>query len=270
MALNNYLPMYESLLTDLKFYRLQDELSIEEDQALMILVRFWFWGSKHADMDGKLGQYNEKHVDRAIRRPNDPAGICAALIHAGFVDQDGPSGLRIHNWIKYAGALVAERERWRTVKKAQREKNFQAEMRRAGSCEGGQQAPDLQGSPETKPEVPEDVPETMPGHLKDNAGNSPTNITLPYNPIFDMTSHDATEGIGGSGEKETELYPFAFSEDQVNQLVNKHGPTLAQQIIVKSRESIEKLKSTNPEAVISADYWNRIIALQERAVIGMT
>src|SRR5690606_18200803 len=107
---------------------LADTLNIIEAQAVGHMAMFWLWALDNSP-DGSLADVTPRMIARAAGWPGDPDAFCAALVHAGFLDQDEDGVLYIHDWGDYAGRLIEKREknkqRMREARAANRAANVQ-------------------------------------------------------------------------------------------------------------------------------------------------
>src|SRR5690625_5108457 len=74
----------------------------------------WHWCLEYAD-DGNLSPYDAHDIADAVMWEGEPDDLISALLNcgpgdkAGFLEQ-GQDGWIVHDWMDYAGKLVAKRE----------------------------------------------------------------------------------------------------------------------------------------------------------------
>lgn len=95
--------------------------------------------------DGDLSEYEAEDIADACEWPGDPEELLAALIKAGFIDED----YQIHDWFDYAGRLIEKREKNKERKQKSRE----------GKKMGEKPAVPELNQPEVSHEEEEDVPQ---------------------------------------------------------------------------------------------------------------
>lgn len=101
-----------------KTRRLSRELNISERDAVGMVVFLWWWCidyAKDGNLSVKPGETKEgKWGDIAEALgwdPSDADALINALIYAGFLDSDMETYLTVHDWNKYTGKLLEEKER---------------------------------------------------------------------------------------------------------------------------------------------------------------
>ncbi len=82
------------------------------DQSVVSVIghlhMLWWWALDYAQ-DGNIGKYDGFDIAEACMWRGDHQSFVDALIQAGFVDKT-ESGLYIHDWLDYAGRLMAQKE----------------------------------------------------------------------------------------------------------------------------------------------------------------
>ena len=97
----------QTLLDHEKTFNLGEQLELAEPYAAVHVIALWMWAIDHA-LDGKLPE-NDKLIARAARWDGPAAPFVEALIAVGFIDDDIHGYRTIHNWEKYAGAMLRRR-----------------------------------------------------------------------------------------------------------------------------------------------------------------
>jgi hypothetical protein len=95
-------------------YQLASMLGMSVPGAIGSLHLLWYFALDHAE-DGDLSDVHEGQLKRELHFDGSASELRSALIETGFLDEDG----KIHNWNRYAGRLMSERERrrrWREGK----------------------------------------------------------------------------------------------------------------------------------------------------------
>lgn len=112
-----WLEVHQSLLTHRKTLTVAETLNIRPVQVLGHVVSLWLWSLDSAP-DGDLTGVPARVLARAVQWDDEPELLLAALLSAGFLDQEGDC-LRIHDWWDYAGKLIDQRRA-----NAERQKRF--------------------------------------------------------------------------------------------------------------------------------------------------
>lgn len=102
-----WIPSHQSLRSHPKTGRFARALGITKPAAIGHLHCLWWWCLDFAP-DGNLSPFEPEEIAEAAMWDGDPADLLAALIAAGFLDQDGAT-IGIHNWNTYAGRLDTQR-----------------------------------------------------------------------------------------------------------------------------------------------------------------
>ena len=116
-----WVPCYDSIREHYKTYSLANDLGITTYAAIGIVMSVSVWACDVAE-DGNIGRHPNKAIARAVGWEGDPAELVDALVRSGFLDWDEET-LTIHNYKDYNGRLVAQREKARERKRAQRERD---------------------------------------------------------------------------------------------------------------------------------------------------
>lgn len=100
-----WIELHQTLPTNKKTLRLKKILKIKTPQAIGHLCLLWLWALDNAE-DGDLSILSDDEVSEVSGWTGKPETFVAALIEAGFLDEDR----HIHHWEEYAGALIDKRE----------------------------------------------------------------------------------------------------------------------------------------------------------------
>lgn len=121
-----WIESHQTLKDHPKTRRLARYLKISVPAAIGHLHCLWWWALDYAQ-DGDLSKYEPADIADAAMWEGDAEEFVAALVKAGFLDQDNED-LRIHDWDEYTGRLIAEIE---TKKKRKCEwmRKYRAEKR---------------------------------------------------------------------------------------------------------------------------------------------
>ena len=104
-----WIESHQSLSRHRKTMRAAKLLRCDRVKLLGHLHELWWWAIDNASIDGRLGDISAEELAEAACWPRGGQAFTAALIDAGFVDQDGPE-LILHDWYEYAGKLNDQRE----------------------------------------------------------------------------------------------------------------------------------------------------------------
>lgn len=144
-----------------KLRKLAALLGVSRPQAVGHCIHLWWWCLDYAQ-DGCLARYDAVDVALAAEWTGDAAEFVDALERAGFVDRTD-NGLRIHDWVDYAGRLIERRK-------------ADAERKRAGRPGALREPTDGR---------PTDVRRTSAGHPSDRARTA--RLTVPYPTVPNQT-----------------------------------------------------------------------------------
>ena len=103
-----WLKSHQSLRDHPKTRKLARRLGVRLPEAVGILHCLWWWCLDYAT-DGDLTRHDEDDIAIACEWHGDPGDLIECLSACRFLDAD--SGLRVHDWDEYAGALIEQRER---------------------------------------------------------------------------------------------------------------------------------------------------------------
>lgn len=91
-----------------KTKRLARNLGISIPTAVGHLHLLWHWCLDYAQ-DGDLSRHAVEDIADAVMWDDDAQTLVNELILAGFLDTDYGQELKVHNWEKYGGRLLAMR-----------------------------------------------------------------------------------------------------------------------------------------------------------------
>lgn len=91
-------------------------LGVSLPAAVGHLHYLWWWALDFAQ-DGMLNKFDAYDIADAMQWDGDADQLLEALRSAGYID-DTDAGLRIHDWMDYAGKLLERREKDRSRKRA--------------------------------------------------------------------------------------------------------------------------------------------------------
>lgn len=111
-----WLPVHTDLPRNIKLKRFSKLLNIKQAHAVGHLVMLWLWTLEVAPKGDLSGFRDTEIAEAAGWTGRDKRMFVAALLEAGFLDQD----MRIHDWDDYAGDLLMRREKDRLRKQKQR------------------------------------------------------------------------------------------------------------------------------------------------------
>ena len=178
-----WIELHQTLPTNKKTLRLKKILKIKTPQAIGHLCLLWLWALDNAE-DGDLSIFSDDEVSEVSGWTGKPETFVAALIEAGFLDEDR----HIHHWEEYAGALIDKRE-------VTREQNKIRQQARRDK---------IKNSHDRHASVTRDGSVTNENVTRDNSvSHAPIpyltvpNRTVPY--ITNISSLYSREDIGGFG-----------------------------------------------------------------------
>jgi hypothetical protein len=109
-----WIESHTSLARHPKLFRLCRVLEISVPAAIGHLHLLWHWAIEYAE-SGDLSVLSEEEIAAICLWDGSPRQLVESLVTVGFLDRDGEV-IRIHNWDKYAGRLLADRERKRLAR----------------------------------------------------------------------------------------------------------------------------------------------------------
>lgn len=116
-----WIELHQTLPRHPKLARLANRLRVPRAQAAGHLTFLWLWALDFAP-HGNLSAFEPAEISAGADFSGDAELFCQALRQSGWVEEDG----KIHDWLDYAGKLIAEREkdkqRKRDARKADTEK----------------------------------------------------------------------------------------------------------------------------------------------------
>jgi hypothetical protein len=105
-----WIEVHQSLWGHGKTLDLASRLKIKPIYAAAHLCRLWCWGLDNTQ-DGVLPRANADVIANAADWKGKSGLFLDALIAAGWVDRDDNGLFMLHDWMDYAGKLMARRER---------------------------------------------------------------------------------------------------------------------------------------------------------------
>lgn len=113
-----WIELHQTLPTNRKTMRFKRLLKIKTPQAVGHMCMLWLWAVDNA-ADGDLTPFTADEIAEAGGYTGkDPEAFVDALVDAHFVDADA-DGMRLHDWMDYAGGLIEHREERKAYKKRQ-------------------------------------------------------------------------------------------------------------------------------------------------------
>ena len=129
-----WIQVHQTLKDHRKLFDAADELEISPPHMMGLLISFWLWALDNAPT-GKLDGITHRMIARAAQYEGDAEKLAAALIRAGWLDENEDGELEIHDWYEYAGKLIDQR-------KAEKERSQR--RRDAAAAAAGENADDQQ------------------------------------------------------------------------------------------------------------------------------
>lgn len=129
-----WIQVHQTLKDHRKLFDAADELEISPPHMMGLLISFWLWALDNAPA-GKLDGITHRMIARAAQYEGDAEKLAAALIRAGWLDENEDGELEIHDWYEYAGKLIDQR-------KAEKERSQR--RRDAAAAAAGENADDQQ------------------------------------------------------------------------------------------------------------------------------
>ena len=119
-----WVPVHQAIGNHPKTKRLRRALGVSIPEAVGIVTLTQHWAIDYAP-DGDLSEIDPADLEDGVFWEGDPGALFDAMQNAGFIDPDK----RLHNWEKYGGKYIEERDRGRERKAKQRRK--EADVRAA-------------------------------------------------------------------------------------------------------------------------------------------
>lgn len=127
-----WIESHQKLRNDPKMYMLAAMLGVGVPAAIGTLHLLWYFALDHAE-DGDISDVHEEQLKRELHFEGGASALRAALVDTEFLDDDG----KIHNWKRYAGRLMSERERRRRWREGQEAEKTPAERPEATKAKRG-------------------------------------------------------------------------------------------------------------------------------------
>lgn len=106
-----WIPVEPGIFEHRKILSLADQLGVEPEQAVVHLLRFWFWCMRNAKgQQGWLDGITPRHVARAARWHGDSETFYLALTRAELIDEFTTGPASVHGWAERYGLLAAKNE----------------------------------------------------------------------------------------------------------------------------------------------------------------
>jgi hypothetical protein len=116
-----WIELHQAVWTHRKTFELAARLDLDETYAAAHLIRLWSWALDNSP-DGSLQMISDRAVAYGAGWKGDAGAFVAALIGAGWLDEDRA----IHDWEEYAGKLIERRK-----VDAERQRLVRAEAKKA-------------------------------------------------------------------------------------------------------------------------------------------
>lgn len=107
-----WIESHQSLSKHRKTLRAAGRLSVDRATLIGHLHILWWWGLDNVTSDGHLGDITDYEIAEAAEWKGEPKEFVAALIEAGFIDDENGEK-HLHDWFDYAGKLLEKREKER-------------------------------------------------------------------------------------------------------------------------------------------------------------
>ena len=101
----SWIELHQSVTWHKKTVKLGKALGCDRVAAIGHIVSLWLWALDAAD-DGDLTHLTDKDIAGACGWGKRPSAFVAGLLEAGYLDTDR----KIHDWPRYAGRLIKQRE----------------------------------------------------------------------------------------------------------------------------------------------------------------
>ena len=104
-----WIQVHQTLKDHRKLFDAADELEVSPPHMMGLLVSFWLWALDNAP-SGNLEGITPRMIARAAQWEGPAEKLTAALIRAGWLDENDGGELEIHDWYEYAGKLIDQRQ----------------------------------------------------------------------------------------------------------------------------------------------------------------
>ena len=133
-----WIELHENLPTHKKTRRFARLLGLsvpqEIPQAVGYLCVFWLWSMGNAT-NGTLNGFDAQDVADAAGWTGEPEAFLSAMQESGFIDVD-EDGLKIHDWMDYAGRYLEYKEKAERAKQKNRERQRRFQEKAKGTPKG--------------------------------------------------------------------------------------------------------------------------------------
>ena len=177
-----WIESHQELRHHYKTKRLARELGVTVAAAVGHLHFLWWWAVDFAP-DGDLSKFDDYEIADAMGyEGDDPGKAKAALIFAGFLDNNNQGALTIHDWHEHAGRTLAQREKSKTANRERQKRYRERQSAPADALQTGDAQPDADA--ETQGVGVSNATVTRYTHTTVTASNAPT--------LQNITEHDIT------------------------------------------------------------------------------
>lgn len=112
LFMTEWIKSHVNLADHPKVFTLSRTLSVPVPYVIGTLHLLWWYGMRYSWKDGDVSRYGAQGIATACKWDKDPEALVTALQEAGFLD-----GLKIHDWLDFAGRLVKDRIRYSKANK---------------------------------------------------------------------------------------------------------------------------------------------------------
>lgn len=155
-----WIELHQAVWTHRKTWAMADELGVPPAQVVMHLAALWCWAVDSAPA-GDLGGVRPGSIARAAQWDGDAQTFITAAVAAGYLDAD-EDGLRLHDWMDYAGRLIEQRVTDRDRQRAAREKKRQEKLGGRASTRRPSDVHRMSSGPSTDVRVTSDCTQSNP------------------------------------------------------------------------------------------------------------
>ena len=247
-----WIQVHQTLKDHRKLFDAADELEISPPHMMGLLISFWLWALDNAPT-GKLDGITHRMIARAAQYEGDAEKLAAALIRAGWLDENEDGELEIHDWYEYAGKLIDQR-------KAEKERSQR--RRDAAAAAAGENADDQQ----TASGQPKKGRKKSAGRVDQSRVDKSTDGTTPPSPS-DEGSDGGTKSLVEARFLEFwKAYPKKTGKQYALKAWNKIKPTaelherIMQAVDAQMRSDQWRRENgryiPNPSTWLNGGYWD--------------
>ena len=248
----SWIQVHQTLKDHRKLFDAADELEISPPHMMGLLISFWLWALDNAPT-GKLDGITHRMIARAAQYEGDAEKLAAALIRAGWLDENEDGELEIHDWYEYAGKLIDQR-------KAEKERSQR--RRDAAAAAAGENADDQQ----TASGQPKKGRKKAAGRVDQSRVDKSTDGTTPPSPS-DEGSDGGTKSLVEARFLEFwKAYPKKTGKQYALKAWNKIKPTaelherIMQAVDAQKRSDQWRRENgryiPNPSTWLNGGYWD--------------